>query len=60
VAPERPSADFTWRIRVPIDAPGAGAGVVTITSGAIFRPWGAGSADRRELEWRLFEVTIAR
>jgi hypothetical protein len=45
---------------VPIDAPGAGAGVVTITSGAIFRPWGAGSADRRELEWRLFEVTIAR
>ena len=60
VARETPSADFRWRIRVPIAALAAGGGVVTIATDAIFRPGGAGSADRRELGLRLFEVAIAR
>ncbi len=55
-----PSADFAWHIRVPMATLAAGGGVVTIGTDATFRPGAAGSADRRELGLRLFEVTIVR
>ena len=60
LARETPSADFAWRIQVPMATLAAGGGVVTIATDAIFRPGATGSADRRELGLRLFEVTIAR
>jgi Protein of unknown function (DUF2723) len=60
LARETPSADFAWRIHVPVATLAAGGGVVTIATDAIFRPGAAGSADRRELGLRLFEVAIAR
>jgi len=60
LARETPAADFNWHIRVPMAALAGGGGVVTITTDAIFRPAATGSADRRELGLRLFEVAIAR
>lgn len=60
LARETPAADFNWHIRVPMAALAGGGGVVTITTDAIFRPAATGSADRRELGLRLFDVTIAR
>ena len=60
LAREAPSNDFTWRIRVPHDALEAGNGVLAVTTDTIFRPGTRGSADRRELGLRFFEVTIAR
>jgi hypothetical protein len=60
LAREMLTADFAWRIQVPVATLAAGNGVVTITTDAVFRPGAIGSADRRELGLRLFEVAIAR
>ena len=60
LARQTPAADFAWHIRVPVAALAGGGGVVTIATDAIFRPAATGSADRRELGLRLYEVAIAR
>lgn len=55
-----PSQDFSWRVRVPMAELAASGGLITIATSEIFKPELAGSADRRQLGLRLFEVAIAR
>jgi hypothetical protein len=60
LAREEPSDAFDWHIRVPREALERAGGVVTLETDLPFRPADTGSADRRVLGLRLFEVAIAR
>jgi hypothetical protein len=59
IASYRPAADFSWRVRVPVDALAASGGAVTIETDKLYLPGQAeGTADARRLGLRLFEVSV--
>jgi hypothetical protein len=55
-----PADAFEWRVAVPADAVAAGGGAIVVETDRVYHPAEAeGTADRRMLSLRLFDVGVA-